>query len=136
MRTWDTSSVSSWPISASARVAHRRRDGCDRNGGSHRSESFGLAVRPRSDAWRAGGPLALSTSGHCASTLSMKRQTVLAKKKRGPPATGKARPVVVRMQPEPLKRLDVWCAAQEDRPTRAEGLRRLAEMALAGRGKL
>jgi hypothetical protein len=61
----------------------------------------------------------------------MKRQTVLAKKRRGPPATGKGTQVVVRMQPVPLKRLDDWRAAQEDRPTRAEALRRLAEQALA-----
>ena len=65
----------------------------------------------------------------------MKRQIVLAKKKRGPPATGKGIQIVVRMQPEPLKRLDDWCAAQEHNPTRPEGLRRLAEMALAAGGK-
>src|SRR5271165_262322 len=70
------------------------------------------------------------TSGYCASTLSMKRQIVLAKKKRGPPATGKGTQVVVRMQPAPLRRLDDWCAAQKDKPTRAEGLRRLADLGL------
>ena len=34
------------------------------------------------------------------------------------------------MQPDPLKRLDDWCASQEDKPTRPEGLRRLFEIGL------
>jgi hypothetical protein len=65
----------------------------------------------------------------------MGKQTVLAKKKRGPPATGKGVQVVVRMQPTPLSSLDDWAAKQEDRPTRAEAIRRLVELGLKAKGK-
>jgi hypothetical protein len=65
----------------------------------------------------------------------MKKQTVLAKKKRGPPATGKGVQVVVRLQPAPLSALDDWAAAQEDDPTRAEAIRRLIELGLKAKGK-
>ena len=55
---------------------------------------------------------------------------MLAKKKRGPPATGKGVQVVVRMQPAPLAALDAWVAKQKDQPSRPEAMRRLVEMAL------
>jgi hypothetical protein len=55
---------------------------------------------------------------------------VLAKKKRGPPPTGKGVQVVVRMQPAPLTALDAWAAKQKDQPTRAEAIRRLVELGL------
>jgi hypothetical protein len=64
----------------------------------------------------------------------MARQTVVsqkAKKKRGPPATGKGTPVMVRLQPPELARLDEWIALQEDAPSRPEALRRLTRSALA-----
>jgi hypothetical protein len=48
------------------------------------------------------------------------------KKKRGPAATGKGRLIGVRLQPHELARLDEWAAAQEDKPSRPEALRRLA----------
>jgi hypothetical protein len=38
--------------------------------------------------------------------------------------------VVVRWQPEPLDALDKWVAEQEDKPTRAEAIRRLVELGL------
>jgi hypothetical protein len=60
----------------------------------------------------------------------MGKQTVLAKKKRGPPPTGKGVQVVVRMQPAPLSALDAWVTKQEDQPTRAEAIRRLVELGL------
>jgi hypothetical protein len=60
----------------------------------------------------------------------MGKQTVLAKKKRGPPPTGKGVQVVVRMQPVPLTALDAWVTKQKDRPTRAEAIRRLVELGL------
>ena len=60
----------------------------------------------------------------------MGKQTVLAKKKRGPPPTGKGVQVVVRMQPAPLSDLDGWAESQNDKPTRAEAIRRLIELGL------
>jgi len=61
----------------------------------------------------------------------MAKQTVQPRKRRGPPPTGKGVPVQVRLQPELLVRLDGWIAAQEDKPSRPEALRRLASKALA-----
>ena len=55
---------------------------------------------------------------------------MLAKKKRGPPATGKGVQVVVRMQPAPLAALDAWVAKQKDQPSRPEAMRRLVEIGL------
>ena len=55
---------------------------------------------------------------------------MLAKKRRGPKPTGIGVQVVVRWQPEPLDALDKWVAEQEDKPTRAEAIRRLVELGL------
>jgi hypothetical protein len=60
----------------------------------------------------------------------MGKQTVLAKKRRGPPPTGKGVQVVVRLQPDPLGAIDDWVAKQKDQPTRAEAIRRLVEIGL------
>lgn len=60
----------------------------------------------------------------------MGKQTVLAKKRRGPAPTGKGVQVVVRLQPDPLDALDKWAAKQGDRPTRAEAIRRLVELGI------
>jgi hypothetical protein len=59
----------------------------------------------------------------------MARQTVISrkvKKKRGPPATGKGTPVLVRLQPAELRTLDEFAVTQEDKPSRPEALRRMA----------
>ena len=65
------------------------------------------------------------------------KQTVLAKKKRGPSPTGKGVQVVVRMQPGPLEALDVWIAKQkEPNLSRPEAVRRLIEIGLGGRSHL
>jgi hypothetical protein len=48
----------------------------------------------------------------------------------GRPATGKGAPVLVRLQPDALARLDAWIAEQPDKPSRPEALRRLAELGL------
>jgi hypothetical protein len=65
----------------------------------------------------------------------MGKQTVLAKKRRGPAPTGKGVQVVVRLQPDPLSALDKWAARQADKPTRAEAIRRLVERGLTGKTK-
>lgn len=61
----------------------------------------------------------------------MERHSVLAKKKRGPPPTGKGQQVVVRMHPPLMSPLDAWIATQpEPKPSRPEAIRRLLEKSL------
>jgi hypothetical protein len=61
----------------------------------------------------------------------MNKTTVIAKKKRGPPATGKGEPIVVRMHPPALAVLDAWIAKQKQPyPSRPEAVRRLVELGL------
>jgi len=61
----------------------------------------------------------------------MKKQTVLTRKKRGPPATGKGTLVGVRLQPDLLGALDEWVLHQPEPLTRPEAVRSLLEDALA-----
>jgi len=70
----------------------------------------------------------------------MTKQTVIAKKRRGPAPTGKGEQIVVRMHPPQLGAVDAWIARQADEPSRPEAVRRLVEQALelhnqANRGK-
>jgi hypothetical protein len=66
----------------------------------------------------------------------MKKQTVVPRKKRGPPATGKGEPVVVRMHPPMLTGLDGWIAKQKQPfPSRPEAVRRLVEIGLKAKAK-
>jgi hypothetical protein len=66
----------------------------------------------------------------------MKKKTVIPRKRRGPPATGKGEPVVVRMQPPQLQALDAWIAGQAPPfPSRPEAVRRLVELGLTVRAK-
>lgn len=66
----------------------------------------------------------------------MKKQTVVPQKKRGPPATGKGEPVVVRMHPPMLAELDEWIAKQKHPfPSRPEAVRRLVELGLTVKTK-
>jgi hypothetical protein len=67
--------------------------------------------------------------------VSMARQSVISRKKRGPPATGKGIPILVRIQPLLLSNLDVWIANQTTSLTRPEAIRRLVEIALTGKTK-
>ena len=52
-------------------------------------------------------------------------------KKRGPPATGKGEPILVRLQPAQLAALDAWMGRQDAQLSRPEAIRRLLEQALA-----
>lgn len=51
-------------------------------------------------------------------------------RKVGRPATGVGTPVLVRMSPDQLARLDAWAATQPDAPGRPEAVRRLLDQAL------
>jgi hypothetical protein len=53
-----------------------------------------------------------------------------AKKVGRPRATGPGEQVVVRLHEPMISLIDEWCAAQLDRPTRAEALRRFAIIVL------
>jgi hypothetical protein len=63
--------------------------------------------------------------------VSMKRQSETLPRKRGPPATGKGEPILVRLQPAQLAALDAWMGRQDARLSRPEAIRRLLEQALA-----
>jgi hypothetical protein len=62
----------------------------------------------------------------------MKRQSMVPKKKRGPPPTGKGEQVQVRIQPGQMATLDAWIAGQDAPPSRPEAIRRLIDLGLAG----
>jgi metal-responsive CopG/Arc/MetJ family transcriptional regulator len=61
----------------------------------------------------------------------MKRQSLVPKKRRGPPPTGQGIQIQVRIQPDKLAELDRWIAAQTDQPSRPEAIRRMVERTLA-----
>lgn len=62
----------------------------------------------------------------------MERQSARPLKKRGPPATGKGKPILVRLQPAQLAALDAWIGRQDAQLlSRPEAIRRLVEQALA-----
>ena len=60
----------------------------------------------------------------------MGRQSETPRKKRGPPATGKGEPILVRLQPTQLAALDAWMGRQDAGLSRPEAIRRLLEQAL------
>jgi hypothetical protein len=58
-------------------------------------------------------------------------------RKRGRPVTtGTGTPVIVRCHEDFLARVDRWVAQQEDKPSRPEAIRRLAELGLGTSGKV
>jgi hypothetical protein len=67
--------------------------------------------------------------------VSMARQSVISRKKRGPAPTGKGVPILVRIQPPLLATLDLWIAEQDISFTRPEAIRRLIEIALTAKLK-
>jgi hypothetical protein len=67
--------------------------------------------------------------------VSMARQSVISRKKRGPPPTGKGVPILVRIQPPLLRTLDEWIGDQDLSLTRPQAIRRLIEIALAAKSK-
>ena len=65
----------------------------------------------------------------------MPRQSVISRKKRGPPPTGKGVPILVRIQPPLLRTLDEWIGNQDFSHTRPQAIRRLVEIALTAKSK-
>jgi hypothetical protein len=65
----------------------------------------------------------------------MPRQSVISRKKRGPPPTGKGAPILVRVQPALLSKVDEWITNSDSSLTRPEAIRRLIEIALAVKAK-
>jgi hypothetical protein len=61
----------------------------------------------------------------------MSRQTLISKKRRGPPPTGQGTPIVTRLHPPQLAQLDAWIAQQDDAPSRPEAIRRLMAIGIA-----
>jgi hypothetical protein len=86
----------------------------------------------RVGALRAGLALErLASYSGCDIKVSMGRQSETPPKKRGPPATGKGEPILVRLQPAQLAALDAWMGRQDAGLSRPEAIRRLLEQALA-----
>lgn len=66
----------------------------------------------------------------CVNIVSMKRQTVITKKRRGPAPTGIGTLVGVRLQPDRLAALDAWIATQGMPMTRPEAVRAMLDAVL------
>jgi hypothetical protein len=65
----------------------------------------------------------------------MPKQTLIAKKQRGPPPTGKGTPVMVRIQPDQLAALDEWIASAPHRiESRPDAIRKIVADYLRRRG--
>jgi hypothetical protein len=97
-------------------------------GKSRRVGTNGASGRFELD-WHLGAPWQLAYISDI--RVSMKRQSAAPPKKRGPPATGKGEPILVRLQPAQLAALDAWIARQDAQLSRPEAIRRLLEQALA-----
>jgi hypothetical protein len=61
----------------------------------------------------------------------IKERTVLTRKRRGPPATGKGLLIGTRFQPAEVRSLDEWRGAQDHATSRPEAIRRLVAHGLA-----
>jgi hypothetical protein len=62
--------------------------------------------------------------------MATKLSSVLQRKKRGPPATGKTPMFALRMAPEIRKAVREWAARQDDGPGESEAMRRLIKRGL------
>jgi len=57
--------------------------------------------------------------------LMSKQETLIPRKRRGPPATGKGKPIMTRVQPEELARLDAYIADQPEPISRPSAIRKI-----------
>jgi hypothetical protein len=81
-----------------------------------------------------GGPLGFQAQLWYDSKMKSSGKRVIPKK-RGRPATGNDPIRSFRMPDDLVGRIDTWSANQEDRPSRAEAIRRLVEIGLRAKGK-
>jgi len=58
------------------------------------------------------------------------KKTVITRKRRGPPPTGKGTLIGVRFQPGQLSAIDAWVGRHKEISTRPEAIRRLVEIGL------
>jgi hypothetical protein len=65
----------------------------------------------------------------------MVKSIPVVRKKRGRPATGQDPVTAVRLSPVLKLQIDDWAKQQPDKPSRSAAIRRLVEMALAGKTK-
>jgi metal-responsive CopG/Arc/MetJ family transcriptional regulator len=65
----------------------------------------------------------------------MSTKTVLPKRKRGRPATGRDPVSAIRLSPALKATIDNWAKQQDDKPSRSEAIRRLIEIALTAKSK-
>jgi hypothetical protein len=59
-----------------------------------------------------------------------KQETLIPQKRRGPLPTGKGEPIMCRLQPELLKKVDLFIEKQREEISRPEAIRRLVELGL------
>jgi hypothetical protein len=64
-----------------------------------------------------------------------RKEKMVAKKKRGRPATGRGEQIQVRLHPDLMKQLDQWRSRDPDVPNRPEAIRRLMQLGLKFRWK-
>lgn len=64
----------------------------------------------------------------------MKSSSKIVKRKPGRPATGMDPLIGFRLPAETIAAIDAWAAAQPDRPTRSEALRRFIEAGMKALG--
>ena len=76
-----------------------------------------------------GRPLGLKAELWYDSNMKRSSKRVIPKK-RGRPATGNDPVRSFRMPDELMDRIDIWSTDQDDRPSRAEAIRRLVEIGL------
>lgn len=62
-----------------------------------------------------------------------KQDTLISHKRRGPVPTGKGTPILTRLQPDLLEKLDAYVSRQNDEISRPEAIRRLVELGLKGK---
>jgi hypothetical protein len=65
----------------------------------------------------------------------MAKTTVVTKKKRGPPATGKGLQIGERWHPPEIAAIDKWIASHGEEMTRGQAIRRLVELGLKAKGR-
>ncbi|WFU40147.1 hypothetical protein QA640_39035 [Bradyrhizobium sp. CB82] len=89
--------------------------------------------RPADQFWLRLGPLRVRLvfkRSYGMTQIMNKSSKRVIPKKRGRPATGNDPVRSLRMPDELMDRIDTWSANQEDRPSRAESIRRLVELGL------